>query len=322
MATAWWSPGRPATSSALPREGRSAGESNQRSRRPPDKLEAQVCVMPRDPGYSSLQARLLEPHHLPWKAFFRTHFDHSPLPYGPRSLFLTKRTQDLGIQNRRATGYAASFRRLLPHRLVPPSSLTRDQVLREPLFYNAQVTENNLPLPATGVWQPMVLAGVTSVGHLLHSQPDLPAELLNRMQTALPVCWSALLWAPAPPPAGWYMDTRFSDRLLLARPDPALPSRPVWSSFTVLPDNSIQELSCCPALPPWPIPRALVVEWDSSRPWRPGHTPTVGLSSRLYFVGESTSFCPRSCSVGLWEEVVHPASGPGSSRPTHDPHRD
>ena len=40
-------------------------------------------------------ARLLEPHHLPWKAFFRTHFDHSPLPYGPRSLFLTKRTQDL-----------------------------------------------------------------------------------------------------------------------------------------------------------------------------------------------------------------------------------
>ena len=80
-------------------------------------------------------ARLLEPDHLPWKAFFRTHFLRSTLHYGPRSLFLTKRTQDLGFQNRRATGYVASFRRLLPHRLVPPSSLTRDQVLREPLFF-------------------------------------------------------------------------------------------------------------------------------------------------------------------------------------------
>ena len=118
-------------------------------------------------------ARLLEPDHLPWKAFFRTHFHRSTLQYGPRSLFLTKRTQDLGFQNRRATDYVASFRRLLPHRLVPPSSLTRDQVLREPLFYNAQVTENNLPLPATGVWLPMVLAGVTSAGHLLHPPPDL-----------------------------------------------------------------------------------------------------------------------------------------------------
>ena len=234
-------------------------------------------------------ARLLEPDHLPWKAFFRTHFLRSTLQYGPRSLFLTKRTQDLGFQNRRATGYVASFRRLLPHRLVPPSSLTRDQVLREPLFYNAQVTENNLPLPATGVWLPMVLARVTSVGHLLHPPPDLPAALLHRMHTALPVCWSALLWAPDPPPACWYIDTRFSDRLLLARPDPALPGQPVWSSFTILPDNSVRELPFCPALPPLPIPRALVVAWDSSRPWRPGHTPKVGLSSGQYFVGENTS---------------------------------
>jgi exonuclease III len=238
-------------------------------------------------------ARLLEPQQLPWKAFFHTHFSRSPLlgplRYGPRSLFLTKRTQDLGIQSRRATGYVASYRRLLPHRLVPPSTLTRDQVLREPLFLNAQVTEHGLPLLTAGVWQPMVLAGVTSVGHLLSPPPCLSAELLARAYSALPACWSSLLWAPDPAPAGWYVDPRLTGRLLLASPDPALPGQPVWSSFTVLPDNSVQELSFCPPLPPLPIPRALVVEWDSTRPWRPGHTPTVGPSTSLYFVGESTS---------------------------------
>ena len=63
----------------------------------------------------------------------------------------------------------------------------------------------------------------------------------------------------------------------------------MWSSFTILPDNSVRELPFCPALPPLPIPRALVVAWDSSRPWRPGHTPKVGLSSGQYFVGRNTS---------------------------------
>ena len=157
--------------------------------------------------------------------------------------------------------------------------------------------ENNLPVPPAGVWLPVVVAGVTSVGHPLHPPPDLPAELLNRMHAALPTCWSALLWAPDLPPAGWYVDTRFADRLLLARLDPTLPGQPVWSSFTILPDNSVRELSFCPALPRLPLPRALVVDWDSSRPWRPGHTPTVGPSSRLYFIGEST---PSVLDPALW----------------------
>ena len=245
---------------------------------------------------AKIVARLLEPARLPWKAFFRTHFDGSPplshLQYGPRSIFLTRRTQDLGILKRRARGYIASFRRLLPHRLVPPSSLDRDQVHREPLFYNAQITEGNLPVQATGVWLPVVLAGVTSVGHLLHPPPDLPdlpAELLNRMHRALPTCWSALLWAPSLPPAGWYLDTRFNHRLLQARPDPDQPGQPAWWSFTILPDNTVQELSSCPPLPPLSLPRTLVVDWDPSRPWRPGHTLPVGLSSAPYFLGQSTS---------------------------------
>ena len=138
------------------------------------------------------------------------------------------------------------------------------------------------------------------------------------MQAALPVCWSALLWAPAPPPAGWYMHTRFSDRLLLARPDPALPSRPVWSSFTVLPDNSIQELSCCPALPPWPIPRALVVYGTRPGPGGlathlqlvspPGYTSLVrALIFFIFFlwvnpmgVGRASVYNNVSTSRGQW----------------------
>ena len=230
---------------------------------------------------------------LPWKAFFLTHLDRSPLlsrlQYGARSIFLTRRTQDLGIQNRRAAGYIASFRGLFPHRLVPPSSLDRDQVLREPLFYNAHVTEGAIPVPSTGVWLPMVLAGVTSVGHLLHPPPALAAELLERMHSALPTCWSALLWAPDPPPAGWYLDARFADRLLHASPDSDRPGQPAWSSFTILPNSSVQELSFCPPLPPLPLPRALVIDWDPSRSWRPGHKPTIGPSSGQYFLGESSS---------------------------------
>ena len=46
MATTWWSHGRPATSSALSREGKSAEDSYQRSSQPPDKFEAQVCLIP------------------------------------------------------------------------------------------------------------------------------------------------------------------------------------------------------------------------------------------------------------------------------------
>ena len=47
-------------------------------------------------------ARLLQSGRLPWEAFFLTHFDRSPqfslFRYGACSIFLTKTTQDLGIQ--------------------------------------------------------------------------------------------------------------------------------------------------------------------------------------------------------------------------------
>ena len=72
------------------------------------------------------------------------------------------------------------------------ASFDRDHVLRKPLFYNAHVTEGNLPDPSTVVWLPMVFAGVTSSGHLLKSLPDLAAEL-NNMHSALPTSWSKLL---------------------------------------------------------------------------------------------------------------------------------
>ena len=149
----------------------------------------------------------------------------------------------------------------------------------------------------------MLLEGVTSVGHLMHPPPDLTAgSALDRMHSALRTCWSTLLWAPGPPPTGWYQNTRFANRFLHARPDSDRPGQLAWSSLTILPDSRVQELSFCPLLPPLPLLRALVINFDPYRSWRSGHKPTVGLSSGQYFLGEHF-FCPRSCSWGFGKRL-------------------
>ena len=61
----------------------------------------------------------------------------------------TRRTQDLGIPSHRFRAYIRACRRLGPHRLVEPASLTMDQALVEPLFHNLQVTEEGGPLAPT-----------------------------------------------------------------------------------------------------------------------------------------------------------------------------
>ena len=101
---------------------------------------------------ASLQAkiisRLLEPERLVWKDFALLHFGRSQqwlsshphisrrtvdiLGYGVRVLFSTRRIQDLGISSGRVRAYARAFRRLQPHRLVHPSSLTLTQIVVEP----------------------------------------------------------------------------------------------------------------------------------------------------------------------------------------------
>ena len=103
---------------------------------------------------ASLQAkiisRLLQPERLVWKDFAILHFGRSQqwpsshphisrrtadvLGYGVIILFSTRRIQDLGISSGRVRAYARAFRRLQPHRLVHPSSLTLAQIVVEPLF--------------------------------------------------------------------------------------------------------------------------------------------------------------------------------------------
>lgn len=63
------------------------------------------------------------------------------LAYGVRILFSNRRVQDLAISSGRVRAYARAFRRLSPHRLVHPYSLTLALIVLETLFHSLRVLE-------------------------------------------------------------------------------------------------------------------------------------------------------------------------------------
>ena len=135
---------------------------------------------------ASLQAkvvsRLLEPERLLWKAFLLSRLTRTPqwlaqhqgwgaravdrLGYGARGIFSTRRLQDLGVNSPRVLSYLRSYRELQPHRLVGPQALTPRQIFREPIFHNTQVMLDGAPLRPSGLFLPLLAAGVTTVGDL------------------------------------------------------------------------------------------------------------------------------------------------------------
>ena len=132
-------------------------------------------------------SRLFEPERLVWKDFAAIHFSRSRqwlldhphvaprtvdmLGYGVRVILGTRRTQDLGISSHRFRASIRAYRRLAPHRLVEPASLTMSQTFVEPLFHNLQVKEEGRPFTPTGDFLEAALLGMTDVGHL-HSPPS------------------------------------------------------------------------------------------------------------------------------------------------------
>ena len=83
-----------------------------------------------------------------------------------RILFSTSRIQDLGISSGRVRAYARAFRRLQPHRLVHPSSLTLAQIVVGPLFHNLRVLEGERPFTSTMDFLAVAQSAVTAVGDL------------------------------------------------------------------------------------------------------------------------------------------------------------
>ena len=159
-------------------------------------------------------SRLFEPQRLVWKHFAAIHFSRSRqwlldhphvaprtvdmLGYGVRVILGTRRTQDLGISSHRFRAYIRAYRRLAPHRLVEPASLTMSQILVEPLFHNLQVTEEGRPLTPTGDFLEAALLGMTDVGHL-HSPPSgVVSSLVERLLGALPGHWRDRLQTDQP----------------------------------------------------------------------------------------------------------------------------
>ena len=153
-------------------------------------------------------SRLFEPERLVWKAYAATHFSrsrawlqghpHIPprtvglLGYGIRVILTTRRTQDLGIESSRVRAYVQAYRRLQPHRLGLPSSLTAAQIAAEPLFHSLQITEDGRPFTPTARYLALAQHGVTTVGDLLASAFLSGSTAFLRVQQALPERWRTL----------------------------------------------------------------------------------------------------------------------------------
>ena len=111
---------------------------------------------------AKVNSRQYEPERLVWKDFAAMHLskgrqwltDHphvTPgtveiLGYGGSVIPETRRTQGLGISSHGFRAYIRAYRRLGPHRLVQPASLTMGQIVVEPLFHDFQATDEGRPL--------------------------------------------------------------------------------------------------------------------------------------------------------------------------------
>lgn len=266
-------------------------------------------------------ARLLEPERLPWKEYFMSHLGMQSisqplqtvsrrqvgaLGYGLRTLFLSAR---LPLANARAASYVASFRALRPHRLIAPSKLSRDAVLLEPLFYNAQIISQGACLTPTGTFRPFMLAGVSTIGDLLAAPEGLRGPLLDTIVDSLPTEWRAMLYCPALPPQGWYLGPRADASVLriVSAAAQVCEVYEVGSDGTLTPSLDAQTLTP----PAHTLSRAIVSRWDPARPWRPGRSSTSAAPTSEAWYLYPTLFDPSSWGFGhkpVTEFVVRQAA--------------
>ena len=265
---------------------------------------------------SSLQckvvSRLLEPERLLWKQLLVSRLTLPPhwrerhpnaslsvgdrLGYGARLVVSTRRVGDLGINSARVLSYLSSYRQLQPHRRVLPQDLTRRQMLREPIFYNCQVTANSQPLRPAGEFGPLLSAGVTTVGDL--SRDSACAEdLLARVKGCLPLAWRQALDAPTEGIFGDFRHPYHTDMVLTSTTSPL-----TWTASSIQADGRLVELSYCPLFDVGSLIPVSCMVWDPSRPWRPltGRCTAAPDDPGRYFLGDETggTFDPTLWGVG------------------------
>ena len=267
-------------------------------------------------------SRLFEPERLVWKAYAATHFSrsrawlqghpHIPprtvdlLGYGIRVILTTRRTQDLGIESSRVRAYVQAYRRLQPHRLVLPSSLTAAQIAAEPLFHNLQITEDGRPFTPTARYLALAQHGVTTVGDLLASAFPSGSTAFLRVQQALPERWRTLTELQQPASA-WFQHPT-SGRLVLHRHQivetQAGQQQCLYTPYQPQPDGRLISLDSCPHLPFEDLQPVTVISWDPARAWRPGQRASSSREAP-YLIG------PPAAST------VDPTLWGISSRPCH-----
>ena len=169
---------------------------------------------------AKVMQRLLMPPVHPWQAFMRQWFlrdgawraAHPAVPtrlvdhlgYGVRLVLTTFPRGQLvaaGLPPR-VLGYVHAFRAMEPGPLLPLEDLDVRQRRLEPLFYSAAVLgPGGRPLLPTGELQPLVSAGITTVGALAAAQGVLPS-LRASLEACLPAPLHPAALAALPEPFG------------------------------------------------------------------------------------------------------------------------
>ena len=240
---------------------------------------------------AKLISRLFEPEKLVWKEYAAIHFSRSEtwlqnhphvparavdsLGYGVRIILTTRRTQDLGVESGRIRAYIQAYRRLRPHRLVPPASLTAAQIAAEPLFHNLQITEGGKPLVPTAELLTAARQGVTAVGDLISQAHALEPAALARMQQALPEQWRTANHTQQPA-SDWLQDIAGGGRIFYREQVEDVPpggQQFLYTAYTLQADGRLSQLDSCPFLPLHDLLPVTVILWDPARPWRPGKRP-------------------------------------------------
>ena len=289
-------------------------------------------------------SRLFEPERLVWKDFDTSHFSRSPawlqshphvpqrmvdlLGYGPRIILTTRRLRDLGIQSKRIRAYTQAYRRLKPHRLVQPSSLTAAQIAAEPLFHNAQITEGGKPLLPTAVLLAAAQQGITAVGDLSSGAPNIGPVALLRLQQALPEPWRAFQQMHQPA-AGWFNLLGFRVRWRLHHTQRA--GRAGRGSSDGTAAVRLHGLQVRPRRPlksdgQLPVPASACIEACAGHILGPSQDLEAGKAPSSQQGGTVPHWAPnrlsrRPFSVGYRVTAVPPAGGQGSSHQIDSPGR-
>ena len=209
------------------------------------------------------------------------------LGYVVRVLLSDRRIQDLDSSGH-VRAYARAFRRLQPHRLVHPSSLTLTQIIVEPLFHKLRVLEGGRPLNPTGDILAVAQTAVTAVGDLHQMaqtlMPDIQAvgssaawlERANRdtadRGTAIPACC--------------FLDLVLSRE----RPSDLNQTQPavLWP-YSVRSDGRLSSQDWCPHLESGGLEPRIVIPWDTARTWRP-QAASLMAREEFYLLGPPRAY--------------------------------